>query len=89
MSGLCGRKVIGWNWDGHVLYILVLQATNASMRRPGEGRRVDGKLEGRCYEQLLCSNEEDHSIEMEGEWLLGKRGTVLLIIVLVGGKHQL
>ena len=52
------------------------------MRRPGG-------QEGRCYVQLLCSNEEDHSMEMEGEWLLGKRGTVLLIIVLVGGKHQL
>ena len=57
VSGLCGRKVIGWNWDGHVP-ALVLQATNASIRRPGEGRRVDGKLEGRCYEQLLCSNEK-------------------------------
>ena len=62
-------------------------------RRMGEwGGRVEGKLEGRCYELLLCSNkicEEDYCMEMEDEELLGKRGTVLLIIVLVGGKHQL
>ena len=25
-------------------------------------------------------------MDMEGEWLLGKRGTVLLIVILVGGN---
>ena len=39
----------------------------------GEGERVEGKLEGRCYEQLLCSSEEDHSIEMEQERIMRLR----------------